>query len=474
MTNKRPADWVETEKPVFTPQLWKITAVVTFGPFLSQLDTTLINIALPTLGSTFEAPLSTVQWVTTGYLLSLALMIPLCGWLVDRFGPKRVYVGSFTVFTLASAFCGLAQNIETLVAFRILQGMAGGLLAPMAQLMSARYAGPLIARMLALVGVPVLFAPIFGPFLGGSILHVLSWRGLFFANLPLGVMAIGLAVWLLPRDEESKPRLLDWQGFLLLSPGLVILLYSFERVAAKGERLVAVMGLLLGVVLLGSFVARSVSRKERGLIDLGLFRNRIFSTAAVTQFLANATTQGGQMLLSLYLLIVRGLSPAAAGLLLTALGVGLLLSRLVIDRLLEKIGPRALSACGAGACLVSTVPFLVPDDFLPTPVIVIALVLRGFGVGIVNMPSVVSAYTSIDRASLSDAATALNIAQRLGGPVATVALTLCVASHFVPGAEVAASATEWSFTIACGLLMAINVLCLASALRLPRRLKSFL
>lgn len=471
MGTKRPATKSETEKPIFTPELWKITAVVTFGPFLSQLDTTLMNVALPTLSANFDAPLSTVQWVTTGYLLSLALMIPLCGWLVDRFGPKRVYIASFSIFTLASALCGLAENIETLVVFRILQGMAGGLLAPMAQLMSARYAGPLIARMLALIGVPVLLAPIFGPFLGGSILHVFSWRGLFFANLPLGGLAIGLAVWLLPRDDEGKSRTLDWLGFLLLSPGLVILLYSFERVAVGDNRLVGVMGLLLGSALLAAFMVRASVRTEQGLIDIRLFRNRIFSTAAVTQFLANATTQGGQMLLSLYLLTVRGLTPASAGLLLTALGVGLLLSRMVIDRLLEKIGPRALSASGAVACLVATLPFLLPDTLLPTPVIIIAFVLRGFGVGIVNMPSVVSAYSSVDRASLSDAATALNIAQRLGGPVATVALILCVTSHFGPGTETGAIATAWSYTIAFGLLVAINSLCLLSALRLPRRLK---
>lgn len=466
------ADTIDDARPrKLSPALLRITAVVTFGPFLAQLDTTLMNIALPTLGQTFDTPLSTVQWVTTGYLLALALMIPLCGWLVDRFGPKQVYIGCFSIFTVASVLCGFAGSIGMLVACRVLQGMAGGLLAPMAQLMAARYAGPQMARMLSLVGMPVLFAPIFGPFVGGSIIHLLSWRGLFFINLPLGVLAIAAAVRLLPGDTDRRERTLDWQGFLLLSPGLVILLYSFEHAATGADILFGFAGIGLGLLMLATFVVWTLKGKGAGLLDLGLFRIRIFSTAAVTQFLANAITQGGQMLLSLYVLTIMALPPASAGLLLAAMGGGLFASRIVIAWMLDWMGPRALSASGAAFCLVATLPFLIPGFALPMPAIVVALFVRGFGAGIVNMPSVVSAYASVDRSALSDAATALNIAQRLGGPVATMALTLCLTSQIGPWLHLAGSGASTSFAMAFSALVAINILCFAAALQLPRRIR---
>ncbi len=218
--------------PPLDPRVWRIACVVLLGPLMTALDSTVVNVSLARLGQDLGVPLTTIQWVTSGYLLALALMLPLCGWLVDRIGAKRVYLASFTAFTLASMLCGWAGSARTLIGFRILQGMAGGLLVPMAQLVTAREAGPHVARVMGYMVMPVLLGAIGGPVLAGFILQHASWRWIFFLNLPVGLLATTLAAWLLPGDQaETRPRPFDLAGFALLSPALVLLLHSLERLS---------------------------------------------------------------------------------------------------------------------------------------------------------------------------------------------------------------------------------------------------
>ncbi|MCP8941060.1 DHA2 family efflux MFS transporter permease subunit [Alsobacter sp. SYSU M60028] len=454
-------------------QIWKITAVVSFGPFLSQLDTTVVNVALSTLSVELNAPLATIQWVATGYLLALALMIPLNGWLVDRVGPKRVYLSCFALFTAASTCCGLSQTVEQLVGFRILQGMAGGLLAPMAQMMIAHHAGPRMAKMMSFVGIPVLVAPIFGPSVAGAILHVASWHWLFLMNLPVGVAAIVAAAILLPADGALRPRPLDLLGFGLVSPGLVFLLDGFKRFATSGKPWVAAGEVAAAVVLLASFVVRSLRRGTGALIDVRLFRHRTFAASARTQFLANATVQGGQMLIPLYLLAGRDVSPASVGLLLAPMGLGLLAGRPFLDFLIRTFGPRRVSTTGGSICLAATLPFAWPGLHMPLGVVAGVLLIRGFGLSLVNLPSIVSAYTAIPRASLTDAATAINIVQRLGGPVSTMSIALLL-QHLAHGVEAGSSGAATAevlppsvFPAGFALLCVVNLLCILAASRLP-------
>ena len=216
-----------TDTARLDPLVWKITSVAVLGSFLAQLDATVVNVSLSSLAVDLHSSLATIQWVTSGYLLALALMLPLNGWLVERIGAKSVYLWCFSVFTLSSALCGLAWSTNSLIAFRILQGMSGGLMAPMAQMMMARVAGKHMARIIGYAAVPVMLGPILGPVIAGAILQHASWRWLFLVNLPVGVLAIVLAVLFLPNDrEETRSRELDLAGFALLSPGLVLFLYG--------------------------------------------------------------------------------------------------------------------------------------------------------------------------------------------------------------------------------------------------------
>ncbi|XBS69628.1 MFS transporter [Acerihabitans sp. KWT182] len=199
--------------------VWKIAMVVLIGSFMTQLDSTVVNVSLPAISRTLGAPLAAAQWVVSGYLLAMALMLPLNGWLVESIGAKRLYLISFSTFTLASVLCGASRTMGELIDARLFQGLAGGVLAPMTQMMIARAAGQNMARVMSYATLPILLAPILGPVLAGGILAHGPWYWLFFLNVPVGMLGVGLAAWMLPADTASlQKRPFDFRGFALISP----------------------------------------------------------------------------------------------------------------------------------------------------------------------------------------------------------------------------------------------------------------
>jgi EmrB/QacA subfamily drug resistance transporter len=359
------------------PTVWKVSAVATLGALLSQLDATIVNVSLSSLATDLHASLSTIQWVTSGYLLALTLVLPLNGWLVGRIGAKALYLWCFSAFMLTSALCGLAWSAASLIAFRVLQGVSGGLLAPMAQMMIARAAGQQMARVIGYAAVPVLLAPLLGPVVAGAVLQHASWRWLFLVNLPVGVLALGLAVWLLPADrDETQRRALDWVGLALLSPALVLFLYGAQRIeAAPGIAAVAA-----AMLLLAAFLRVERRLRERALIDVALFRSRVFGAAAATQFLSNGAVYAGQMLIPVFLIQACGRSPGEIGWLLAPLGLGMLVTYPSMGALTSRFGVRRVAAAGALLALIATLPFayLALHGF-DRDVLMPALFLRGMG-----------------------------------------------------------------------------------------------
>src|SRR5215210_7847707 len=183
-------------------EVWIVAAVVVVGVIMSILDTTIVNVALETLSRELDAPLNTIQWVATGYLLALATVIPLTGWMSERFGSRRIWMTSVALFGLGSALCGLAWSAESLIAFRVLQGFGGGMIMPVGMSLLAQTAGPSrVGRVMSVVGVPMLLGPVFGPVIGGLIVDNASWRWIFYVNLPVAVLALALARRLLHADQ---------------------------------------------------------------------------------------------------------------------------------------------------------------------------------------------------------------------------------------------------------------------------------
>ncbi|AIO38523.1 disulfide bond formation protein DsbA [Burkholderia latens] len=448
------------------PSIWKVSAVATLGSLLSQLDATIVNVSLSSLATDLHASLSTIQWVTSGYLLALTLVLPLNGWLVDRIGAKALYLWCFSAFTLTSALCGLAWSAPSLIAFRVLQGVSGGLLAPMAQMMIARVAGQQMARVIGYAAVPVLIAPILGPVVAGAILQHASWRWLFLVNLPIGALALALAVWFLPGDrDDTQRRELDWIGLALLSPALVLFLYGAERVAAAP----GIAAIAVSALLLAAFLRVEQRHGERALIDLALFRSRAFGAAAATQFLSNGAIYAGQMLIPVFLIQSCGRSPGEMGWLLAPLGLGMLVTYPSMGALTSRFGVRRLAAAGALLALAATLPFayLAFAGYDPY-VLVPALFLRGMGQSAIGAPSISAAYASVERRSLPMATTSLNIVQRLGGPTFTTMCTLFLAWRLQAESMPAGGTRGAAYAAAFGLLCALHAASFVTALRLPR------
>src|SRR3954469_25949430 len=216
--------------------LWRLASVVVLGTIMSILDTTIVNVAIETLGRQLHSSLSAIQWVSTGYLLSLATVIPLTGWAMERFGGKRMWMLSVTLFLCGSTLCGLAWSTTSLVVFRVLQGVGGGMILPIGQAILAQAAGPQrMGRVMSVIGVPTLLGPVLGPVIGGLIVEHFSWRWIFFVNLPVGAVALVLAARILPGADARRARPpLDVTGLLLLSPGLAALVYGLSEFGVEG------------------------------------------------------------------------------------------------------------------------------------------------------------------------------------------------------------------------------------------------
>ena len=330
----------------------------------------------------------------------------------------------------------------------------------MMQMMMARHAGPHMARVIGIAAMPVMVGQMLGPSLGGFILAFSSWQWIFFVNVPIGVLAIGFAWRVLPRDEAKNPRRLDMLGFALISPGLALLLYGLVAVA-HGEGGVPVE-LIVSLLLLAGFVAHACRRPAEALIDLRLFAGRTFRAAAATQFLSNAINFGGQLLMPLYFLTVRAESPGVTGMLLAPTALGMFVALPVMGRLSERFGARMISGAGAAIALLGTVPFALAGPETSLFLLCGALFVRGFGVGSITIPSAAAAYASVPRESLSSATTAINICQRFGGPVGTTALALFLQHALAGGAAPAYAATFW-------LLAALAAAGIVAASRLPGR-----
>jgi EmrB/QacA subfamily drug resistance transporter len=445
------------------PGVWKIVLVTILGSLLAQLDATVVNVSLSSLAADLRTSLSVIQWVTSGYLLALALMLPLNAWLVERLGAKRLYLICFSGFTLTSTLCALSWSAGSLIGFRVLQGISGGLMAPMAQLMMARAAGRHFTRIVGYAAVPVLLGPLLGPVLAGAILQHASWRWLFLINLPVGLVAIVLASLFLPRDDShaAAEKQLDLIGFFLLSPGLVLFLYATDHLSGH----TGIAAFLLALILLAAFFRKALRDGSRAIVDIALFRGKVFSASALTQFTGNGLAFAGQMLIPIYLMRVAGQSPSATGWLMAPLGLGMMCTYPWMGKLTQRFGIRGTSAGGACIALLGTLPFLYLSSHSLNPVILIgALFVRGVGTSAVGIPSISAAYASVPKAELPMATTALNIVQRLGGPTLT---TVC--ATFL-GWQLAAAPSR-AFTVTFALFCGLQALLVLAALRLPLSLE---
>ncbi|WP_329254144.1 DHA2 family efflux MFS transporter permease subunit [Actinoallomurus sp. NBC_01490] len=409
-----------------------VAMVVVLGAVMSILDVTVVNVAISHLTSEFKSPLSTIQWVATGYTLALATVIPLTGWASARFGTKRLYMISIALFVIGSALAGMAWSAESLIAFRVLQGLGGGMIMPAGMTILTQAAGPKrVGQVMSIVGVPMLLGPICGPILGGYLVDDVSWRWIFFINLPIGLVALFLAARILKRDTPRPGERLDVLGVLLLSPGLAALIYGLAKGAQNSDfgATDVLITTIAGAVLVVLFAVRALTAANP-LIDLRLLKRRSVAAAAGTMVLFMCAFMGAMLLLPLYYQVVRQESALAAGLLLAPQGIGAMVTMPVGGKLTDRIGPGRVVLIGLVVVVASVAGFtsLLHADTSYWSLGAVLFVM-GLGMGLTMMPTMAAAIQTLVHDEVPRASTMLNIIQQVSASIGTALMSVLLANN---------------------------------------------
>jgi EmrB/QacA subfamily drug resistance transporter len=457
------------------PPVWRIASVVVLGSIMSILDTTIVNVALATLGRDLHATLADIQWVLTGYMLALGAAIPVTGWAARRFGARNVYILSLAIFTASSVLCGLAGSTNELIFFRVLQGVGGGTILPVGQMMMANAAGPQrMGRIMGITAIPVMLAPIIGPTLGGLIVDDVSWRWIFFVNVPIGAIALIASLKILPRDLHGAKERLDIVGLLLLALGVPLVTYGLAEIGATGHFTTprVVVPIIGGLILVALFV-RHALRTERPLLDLNLYRRATFSSASVAMFCLAAALFGGMILIPLYWQEVRAENALHTGLLMAPMGIGMVLVLPLVGRLADRLGGGPVALVGVIVTTLATIPFGFIGAHTPIAWLLGTTVVRGMGVGLAFMPAMTAAFASLQRSELSDATPQMNVLQRVGGSIGTAVLAVVLQRSLAGSTSLddAAAAFGTAFWWSVGITAAAIVPCVV-LVRAERRARS--
>lgn len=461
-------DVTQARTPAPAQSTGKLMAALLVGGITPILDTTIVAIGLHTLIVKLNAPVPTIQWVSTGYLLALAIAIPFVSWAQARFGGKRLWLFALGMFILGSTLSACAWNAESLIAFRVLQGLGGGVMMPLLQTLAMQNVDPASrTRTMATVSLPVALGPILGPVLGGLVLNWMSWRWLFLINVPIGAAGWVLAVLFIDDDRpgsHASHEHLDVLGAILLAPALAGMLYGLSNVYADGgfsrsDVLVPGIG---GAVLLACFIGWALWRRDAALVDirlLGVYSVRVSTIALV---LIGGTLFASNFLLPLYLQSLRGHSVLEAALLLIPQGVGTLVARFVVGRLVERFGPRLVAVVGFLVTAGATVPFALAGTSTNLGLLGVALFIRGLGLGVVLIPVMTAAYVDLRRDQMPQASAITRIVQQLGGAFGTALVAVVLAGQTTRTHPAAGFQAAFWWTVAMALASAVPALFLPS------------
>ncbi|AMM19002.1 hypothetical protein AX769_01155 [Frondihabitans sp. PAMC 28766] len=451
------ASAVDTSSALVSDRRLTITSVVLLlGAITSILDTTIVNVALDHLHVVFHASVASTQWISSGYLLALAGVIPITGWASEHFGARRVWTAAVAVFLLGSVLCGLSWNLPSLIGFRVLQGVGGGMVLPVTITILTRAAGPArLSKAIAAIGIPAQLGPILGPVIGGALVSSVSWRWLFFVNVPLCVAALVLAPRLLPTADglsraERAAHPFDLVGFVLLTPGLVGLAYGISRAGGDGGftafdtwgPMAAGVGLVLGFVVYSLRV-----RRRAPLVDVRPFRRRSFGLAGVITFVGGFSTYSAMFLLPLFYQQIRGDSTFATGLLLIPQGLGTVTYFVLNGRLKGRIEPKWIVVTGGILTMLGLVPFTMASASGHDVLQLVGQYVLGLGSGAVLMTIMTLAFADLTHAEIPRAGTAFSIVQRVGAPFGvTVIAVLLEGAVSRAGSSPAAAAAAFGQT----------------------------
>jgi EmrB/QacA subfamily drug resistance transporter len=415
------------------PRLIRLALVLSLGSAATLLDTTIVSVAINRLSREFGSPLATIQWVTTAYLLAMTAVLPLTSWAVARYGVRRMWFVCLIGFGLGSLLCALSWSAGALIAFRVIQGLGGGMLLPLIRIAFAQEVEPSqMGRLMSFVVVPTQLAPIVGPVLGGLIIGALNWRWAFLVNVPVVIAALILSRRLITGGPAATRPPLDVRGLLLLSPGLAVLIYGLTSYGESGR--LPAPALVVGVLLLVGYGVHAL-RTVTPIFDLRLFHDRSFSACAALVFIFGGSLFGAMLLLPLFYQQTRAAGPLAAGLLLAPQGVGAIVGTIFVGKVLDRTGAaRTIMLVGLAAAVAGTLPFALATGSTPIPLLAAALVIRGIGLTMALVPSMTATYATLPKSEFAAASTGTRMLQQVGGSLGTAVLAVVLQRGSFPAA----------------------------------------
>lgn len=417
--------------------------IIILGVFMAILDTSVVNVAIPKMETALNASTDQIQWVVTGYMLVLGMLIPISGWLTDKFGAKKLFLFSLTTFTIGSALCGAAWNLESIILFRVVQALGGALMQPVAMSMIFRmYPPERRGTVMGIFGIAMMAAPAFGPALSGYLVEYLSWRYIFYINVPIGIVAVILGTLMMHEFPHEAKGKFDIWGFIFSVIGFGSLLYGFNEVTAKGWSSTEVVSFLsVGVLCLIILVIVELNVKHP-MIQLQVFKNYQFNMSLIIISIVMISMFAGVFFLPLYLQNIRGFSPVRTGLFMTPAALASAVIMPISGRLFDRIGARPLGIAGLSIVTLATLGFTNLGMDTSSNTIQWLYIMRSAGVSMAMMPLMTAGMNSIPFELTSQGTAMNNTVRQVASSLGTAILT----TYLTTQSKIAAAHFSWQVT----------------------------
>ncbi|WP_145333862.1 MDR family MFS transporter [Paenibacillus xylanexedens] len=410
-----------------------ITAwAIALGAIVPMLDSTMVNIAVSQLTKDFHTTLSTIQWAITGYILALAIAVPVSGWLMNQFNGKKVFIGAVIAFGVISILIGVSRDISSFIFFRLLQGFSAGVITTLMFTLLVKTTGQeYLGRVMAIVSTPMIFGPILGPIIGGFIVQVASWPWIFFINVFIVIITAPLMMRKIPDYEPfNKESKLDLFGIIFLSIMSAAFIYGITKATDyatfNNHETILWMGIGLASALI--YLVYNRIKMNQTVLPMNLFAHKNFAASSAGLFLANIAIMGPMLILPLFFQTFRHFTAIETAVALIPQGIGMLIARPFIGKMIDRIGAKYVLIVSLVLSLIGSIPFIFITDHTSMIWISVILFIRGASVGGISLPLMSEAYTGLDSKQLPEAGVGINIIENLGSSFGSAIIATAVAT----------------------------------------------